>query len=145
MSHITHAAISFPEVQLAAGGLVWKKVNGDLKLAVIHRPKYDDWSLPKGKPERRESLSETAWREVKEELGCEARFLDFAGVRHYPLADGRLKVVLFWNMVPTEELRFQPNTEVDQMLWLSREEAARKLSHQTERELVARSALPSLT
>jgi len=125
-----------PEVQLAAGGLVWQTMGGVKMLAVIHRPKYDDWTLPKGKPEPNETLAETALREVREELGCEARFVGFAGVTHYPLPDGREKVVLFWNMVPICQFEFLANSEVDRLLWLKLPEAVQRLSHQIEKDLV---------
>ena len=128
--------IDLPKVQLAAGGIVWREKNGVRKLAVIHRPRYDDWSLPKGKPEPEESLAETAEREVREELGCEVKFLHFAGVVHYPLGIDRTKVVLFWHMEAAGELTFEPNTEVDEAVWLTPEKAVEKLSHGVEQRLV---------
>ena len=139
----THSEYA-PEVQMAAGGVVWKKTGDDLKLAVIHRPKYDDWSLPKGKPEGDEALGETARRELFEELGFHIRFLEFAGVVHYPLRDGRTKVVLFWHVTPADNKAFRPNREVDELLWLSRDDALRKLSHDVERKLITESPPPSV-
>jgi 8-oxo-(d)GTP phosphatase len=133
---------TMPEVQLAAGGVVWRKIDERPKLAVIHRPKYDDWTLPKGKPDPNESLAQTAQREVREELGCEVRFLDFAGTTHYPRGDGKVKLVLFWNMVPAGEFEFQPNAEVDEVRWLSVNEAMSKLDHSVERELLAKCSPP---
>ena len=126
-----------PDVQLAAGGIVWQRIDGDPRLALIHRPKYDDWTLPKGKPERGEELGETARREIHEELGCRIKFLEFAGVVHYPLGYERTKVVLFWHMSPVGEQVFSPNREVDEILWLSKKEALKKLTHDVERELLA--------
>jgi len=127
---------STPEVQFAAGGVVWQRKGGTATLAVIHRPKYDDWTLPKGKPEKGEPLGETARREIHEELGCAIRFLDFAGVVHYPLDDDRTKVVLFWHMTPAGPHEFRPNQEVDQVLWLEKKDALRKLTHDVEQELL---------
>ena len=122
---------------MAAGGVVWQRKGELTTLAVIHRPKYDDWTLPKGKPERGEALGETARREIREELGCEIRFLGFAGVVHYPTGYDRTKVVLFWNMAPNGSHEFHPNDEVDQVLWLAKDEALQKLTHDVERELLA--------
>jgi 8-oxo-dGTP diphosphatase len=113
-----------------------------MALAVIHRPKYDDWTLPKGKPDDGEALGETARREIHEELGCEIRFLEFAGVVHYPIGYDRTKVVLFWNMTPSVPFEFRPNQEVDQMLWLEKKDALRKLTHDVERELLAKCEPP---
>jgi 8-oxo-dGTP pyrophosphatase MutT (NUDIX family) len=133
-----------PEVQLAAGGIVWRSTPQGAKLAVIHRPKYDDWSLPKGKPERGEGLGETAQREIREELGCGVKFLDFAGVVHYPLDDGRTKVVLFWHVTEKGKSEFQSHAEVDEVLWLPPDKALKKLSHEVERELLRKCRPPVL-
>ena len=70
---------------------------GTAELAVIHRPKYDDWSLPKGKLKPGEGFREAALREVEEETGCRARLLLFAGITFY-FVSRRPKVVLFWHM-----------------------------------------------
>ena len=133
---------TLPEVQLAAGGIVWRRIDGVPKIAVIHRPKYDDWTLPKGKPDANETLAETARREVREELGCDVVFRDFAGTIHYPHGVEKTKLVLYWHMLPSGESRFQPNDEVDEVLWLSIEEAMRKLDHPIERELLGRCIPP---
>jgi 8-oxo-dGTP diphosphatase len=138
------AAQSVPELQLAAGGIVWRKQGTRFKLAVIHRPKYDDWTLPKGKPDPNENLVETARREVREELGCEVHFLDFVGTTHYHRADNKLKLVLFWNMIPASEFAFEPNNEVDAVEWLTVEEAMLKLDHPVERELLGKCSPPNL-
>ena len=135
---------SVPEVQLAAGGLVWRKIAGVRKLAVIHRPKYDDWTLPKGKPEAGEAPGETARREIEEEIACKVRFLEFAGVIHYPIGDERTKVVLFWHVTPIGEQPFHPNLEVDELLWLTREEALEKLTNELDRELLLTAGAPTV-
>jgi len=136
------SAETLPEVQLAAGGLVWQCLEGVPKLAVIHRPKYDDWTLPKGKPNPNEALAETARREVQEELGCDAKFLEFAGTIHYPRGDGQLKLVLFWHMIAQPPFRFIPNDEVDEVLWLTPAEALRKLDHRPDIEFLGRISAP---
>jgi 8-oxo-dGTP diphosphatase len=130
-----------PEVQFAAGGIVWDKKGGDRRVAIVHRPKYDDWSLPKGKPESGEEIAETAWREIREELGVDVNFGEFAGTTHYPLADGRIKVVLFWQMIKrVGESTFKPNREIDAVEWLSAKDAIKKLTHDVEKELLRKNA-----
>ncbi|MCI0746656.1 MAG: NUDIX hydrolase [Verrucomicrobia subdivision 3 bacterium] len=126
-----------PEVQFAAGGIVWDKKGDDRRLALVHRAKYDDWSLPKGKPDPGESIGETARREVREELGIDVEFGNFAGTTHYPLANGRIKVVLYWHMIKSPgESTFKPNREIDAIEWLASKDAMKKLTHAVERELL---------
>ncbi len=120
----------------AAGGLVWREdQEGRRRLAVIHRPHRKDWSLPKGKLEDGERWEDAAVREVREETGCEARIVSFAGVIHY-VPKETPKVVLYWNMdlVAEGPLRFPE--EVDRVEWLTANEAVRRLDHETERELL---------
>lgn len=119
----------------AAGGLLWRESGGKRWLAVIHRPKYDDWTLPKGKLEPGEPWQAAAIREVGEETGCEVRTMEFAGSVSYTVR-GVPKVVLFWHMVPVGESRFRPSDEVDELVWLTVEEAIDRLTHSGERGLV---------
>lgn len=123
------------EAEMAAGGLVWDAREPAPSVAVIHRPKHDDWSLPKGKQNPGETLLETACREVSEELGCRFRVESFGGVISYRKG-GRPKVVLFWNMTRLDDRPFQPNKEVDEVRWLPVPEARALLTHPAERELV---------
>jgi 8-oxo-dGTP pyrophosphatase MutT (NUDIX family) len=130
-----------PQVQFAAGGIVWEKKDEGRRLAIVHRPKYDDWSLPKGKPDPGESIGETALREVHEELGIDVDFGDFAGTAHYPLGDGRTKVVLYWHMFKRPgESKFRPNREIDAIEWLPIGNAIKKLTHDVEKELLRKNA-----
>lgn len=130
-----------PGVQFAAGGIVWDGKGDGRRLALVHRAKYDDWSLPKGKPDPGEKIAETAIREVQEELGVDADFGPFAGTTHYPLGDGRTKVVLYWHMIRRPgESTFKPNREIDAVDWLEPREAIRKLTHEVERELLRKNA-----
>lgn len=124
-----------PIVIRAAGGLVWWRGPNGLQLALVHRPKYDDWSLPKGKLEPGESWMQAALREVWEETGCEVRIAGFAGTTSY-LVGGRAKVVLFWNMERIGDCNFVPAKEVDRLLWLSRPRALEMLDHPAERDLL---------
>ena len=123
-------------VVAAAGGAVWRPgTDGGVETAVVHRPKYDDWSLPKGKLDRGEHALAAAVREVREETGLAVR----AGRRTlrtcYPVAEGT-KRVDYWVMRAADG-RFTPNSEVDQLRWLPPDDAARLLTHDDAREVVA--------
>lgn len=119
----------------AAGGLVWRTSTQDKTLAVIHRPRYDDWALPKGKLQEGEVWEAAAIREVEEETGCKSRLGDFAGSVSYQVGS-KTKIVLFWNMYPTGECEFVPSTEVDKIVWLSVEDALKRLDYPAERNLL---------
>lgn len=121
----------------AAGGIVWRRSNFKKEVAIIHRARYGDWTLPKGKLETGEDWIQAAQREVKEETGCEVELKDFAGEVRYEVK-GRDKIVHFWNMLKAGECKFEPSEEVDQVVWLSVEEALKKLDYAGERELLAR-------
>ena len=131
-----------PQVIEAAGGILWRRSGGVAELAVIHRPRHRDWSLPKGKRDPGESWQETALREVHEETACRAEIERFAGGTIYTV-NNRPKVVLFWHMAVTGEEPFEPNDEVDRLEWLTPESALERLSYATERELLTR-GLPAV-
>jgi 8-oxo-dGTP diphosphatase len=120
----------------AAGGLLWRLVDGEPRFAVIHRPKRGDWSLPKGKLEPGEWHSEAAQREVEEETQCRVRLVEFAGHASY-VSRGQDKVVLYWHMAVEDARDFVPNAEVDALEWLSPREALLRLDHAHEREFLA--------
>jgi 8-oxo-dGTP pyrophosphatase MutT (NUDIX family) len=141
MAEPAKGQFELPEVQTAAGGIVWKQLNGAPVVALVHRPGHDDWALPKGKPKRDESPAQTAYREVVEEIGCDVRFHEFAGTTHYYLRDGRLKLVLFWHMLAVGPSRFLPHSEIDDLQWFPPGTAVERLSHPGEKELLARAAL----
>ncbi|HEX3607643.1 MAG TPA: NUDIX hydrolase [Candidatus Dormibacteraeota bacterium] len=128
-----------PQVR-AAGGVIWRRgAGGGREWAVIHRPKYDDWSLPKGKLEPGESLEEGALREVREETGLRCRLGPHAGTTRYLDNAGRTKTVDYWLMeAPAGDGVFEPNNEVDELRWLGPDLAAAMLSHEHDRELLAR-------
>ncbi|MGC3999457.1 MAG: NUDIX hydrolase [Anaeromyxobacter sp.] len=121
----------------AAGGLVWREDEGQLRLAVIHRPRQDDWSLPKGKLLDGETFAEAALREVAEETGWETRLAGFAGHALYRWR-GRSKLVLYWHMRAIGEGRFRPSREVDRLDWLKPQKALDRLDRRSDRELVKR-------
>lgn len=130
--------ISQPIVIEAAGGVLWRRSGDAAELAVIHRPRHQDWSLPKGKRDPGESWQQTALREVWEETGCRAAIERFAGGTIYTVR-GRPKVVLFWHMTVAEEGRFEPNEEVDRLEWLTPAAALERLDYATERQLLTQS------
>jgi 8-oxo-dGTP diphosphatase len=120
----------------AAGGLLWREDRGDhRRIAVVHRPHRKDWTLPKGKLEDGESWEEAALREVREETGCEARILSFAGLAYY-VPRRTPKVVLFWNMALVREGVPDAPDEIDEIAWLSPAEALKRLDHESDREIL---------
>ena len=118
----------------AAGGLLWHEVDGQVFIAVVHRDRYDDWSLPKGKVRAGELLLHAAVREVGEESGSQVSVSRRLGEVRYRV-DGSAKVVRFWAMRHVSG-EFSPSLEVDKLLWLEPEEAKRRLSYPDEREIV---------
>ncbi len=123
----------------AAGGVVVR----DGLVAVIHRPKYDDWSLPKGKLEAGESWEDAALREVWEETGLVCRLGEELGSpRRYVDRKGRPKTVRYWRMEVVEDPGFSVNDEVDELRWLPLEEALALLTHPSDRALLTASSSP---
>ena len=118
------------EVQAAGGVLV-----RDGRVAVVHRPKYDDWTLPKGKLDPGESFDEAALREVEEETGLRAELAEELPSTHYRDSKGRSKVVRYWRMTPLSG-EFEPNDEVDELRWLGADEAAELLTFDRDREVL---------
>jgi 8-oxo-dGTP diphosphatase len=118
---------------LAAGGLVLR--NGDV--AVVHRPRYDDWSLPKGKLDEGEDFEQAALREVEEETGLRCSLGRTLGDTTYRDRKDRLKLVRYFEMRP-ESGDFTPNDEVDELRWLPLAEARETLTYDFDRDLVAK-------
>lgn len=131
----------------AAGGVVWRHAAGNdgeasVEVAVIHRPRYDDWTLPKGKLATGESDLEGAVREVLEETGFHVRVGRPLGETRYEkesTAGTRPKVVRWWSM-QAEEGSFSPTREVDDLRWLSLAHASDRLSRETDRDVLERFA-----
>lgn len=129
----------------AAGGIVWRPrrprkaaANGKdrVEVLLVHRPGYDDWSFPKGKPDRGESLPVTAVREIEEETGYPVRL-------GHPLPEtlyrvrGGMKRVSYWVARPTGRPRpFTPNAEVDEVRWVRVREARKLLTYDHDRMLL---------
>jgi 8-oxo-dGTP diphosphatase len=118
---------------LAAGGLVLREG----RVAVVHRPRYDDWSLPKGKLDEGESFEEAALREVEEETGLKCRLKRELGDTSYRDRKDRPKLVRYFEMEPASG-EFAPNDEVDELIWLEPGEAVDRLSYDFDRELVSK-------
>jgi 8-oxo-dGTP diphosphatase len=125
-----------PEI-LAAGGVVWRRGDdGRLEFAVVYRPKYDDWTLPKGKLDPGETFEEAALREVEEETGLRCRLGRRLEDTHYRDRHDRPKLVQWWAM-EVESGEFAPNNEVSELEWLTPDEARERLSYERDRELTA--------
>ena len=119
----------------AAGGVVWRRA-GPVRILVVHRPRYDDWSLPKGKADDGESDEECALREVREETGLTCRLGPELPSTSYRDNKGRAKVVRYWAMEPIADDGFTPNAEVDELRWLPVPETLALLSYDHDRPVV---------
>jgi 8-oxo-dGTP diphosphatase len=124
-----------PEIK-AAGGVVRRTADdGRLEFAVIYRPKYDDWTLPKGKLDPGETFEEAALREVEEETGLKCRLGRRLEDTHYHDRHDRPKVVQWWEMEP-ESGEFAPNQEVSKLEWLTPDAARERMSYDRDMELI---------
>jgi 8-oxo-dGTP diphosphatase len=115
----------------AAGGIVER----DGTILLVHRPKYDDWTFPKGKAEGRETDEECALREVWEETGLHCALGAEIGVTEYDDSKGRPKRVRWWLMTPLDGT-FEPSDEVDEIRWVEPSEAPALLSYDRDLALL---------
>ena len=121
----------------AAGGIVHRHSPGGPEVLLVHRPRYDDWSLPKGKGDPGERNEETALREVEEETGLHCELGTELGFASYRDPKNRPKTVRYWQMNVTSG-EFIPNNEVSELKWLELGEAAEQLSYDRDREILGR-------
>ncbi|EDY48124.1 conserved hypothetical protein [Streptomyces clavuligerus] len=121
----------------AAGCVLWRRSphgGGDVEICLVHRPKYDDWSHPKGKLKRGEDARAGARREVREETGTDCDPGPELPTVRYPV-EGRPKEVRYWAAEATGG-GFTPNREVDRVVWLSPRAAHIRLTQERDRALV---------
>ena len=116
----------------AAGGVVVR----DGRVCLVHRPRYDDWTLPKGELDGREAFEAAALRAVWEETGLRCRVLDELEAAAYRDHKGREKLVRYWRMEVVRDEGFEPNDEVDEVRWVDPASAAALLTYEHDRRLV---------
>lgn len=116
--------------------MIRRTKKGKIRVLMAHRPRYDDWSLPKGKADRGETPAQTAIREVEEETGVRARIIAPLGEVEYTTPGNNAKVVRWFAMRVQERVAFTPNTEVDEIRWLSPEKARKKATYGDDRALL---------
>jgi len=121
---------------LASGGIVWRIAGDSVEILLIHRDRYRDWTLPKGKLDKGESEIEGALREVHEETGMICRLGVPIGTMRYGLGSGKTKRVHYWSMEAVAGT-FSPNDEVDEVVWATPPVADRILTYEHDRNLVA--------
>jgi 8-oxo-dGTP diphosphatase len=121
----------------AAGALLWREVDSrNLEIALIHRPRYNDWSLPKGKIEGGETALQCAYREVFEETGIKASLTRQLGTVEYQ-ESGESKRVIFWSAhCSLDTGTFVVNEEVDELVWFTPEDALAKATHDSDRQII---------
>jgi 8-oxo-dGTP diphosphatase len=126
----------------AAGGVVWRERDGEVVVAVVHRPRHDDWSLPKGKLDAGEDEESAALREVGEETGARVELGADLGTVDYVVTKGGLtrpKRVRYWAMRWTGG-EFAPSDEVDELRWLPIADAGERLTYARDRRILTRFA-----
>lgn len=125
----------------AGGGVVWRHGSGGLEVLLIHRPRYGDWSFPKGKVDRGESDEEAAVREVEEEVGLRLVLGPELESTRYRDSKGRRKIVRYWAMeLPHSNEEPIAGDGVDEVRWVDFDEAAQYLTW--ERDLRVLDSLP---
>jgi 8-oxo-dGTP diphosphatase len=121
----------------AAGGVVWRRSPaGELEILLVHRPRYDDWTVPKGKLDAGEDHATAALREVAEETGLRCALgAELASISYRDRRD-RPKEVRYWAMTPVDGT-FVPNDEVDEVRWLPVEAARSLLTYRRDESVLA--------
>ncbi|MGB0101703.1 MAG: NUDIX hydrolase [Nocardioides sp.] len=119
---------------LAAGAVVFRPGK---RVLLVHRPRYDDWSFPKGKLDRGEHVTAAAVREVCEETGLQVRLGPSLTTQRYPVSGGRSKSVSYWagRAVGSDDVSaYRPNAEIDAVAWVPYDEALKQLSYPHDRD-----------
>ena len=124
-----------PSVVRAAGGIVARGEGDERRYALVHRPRYDDWSFPKGKLDDGEEEAVAALREVLEETGLRCRLDQNVGAVTYTDRNGRPKIVRYWTMTALDGT-FAPGDEVDAIRWLAAPKALELLTYVHDRDLL---------
>jgi 8-oxo-(d)GTP phosphatase len=125
---------------------VWRPARHDIEVCVVHRPRYDDWSLPKGKLEPGEHPLVAAVREVAEETNVQAVPQVWLSQAQYTMRDGVPKTVDYWSMRAVDDGQFTAHAEVDQMRWLPVDGAAQRVSYSHDVSVLRRfAALPRVS
>ena len=131
----------------AAGGVVWRQADDTVQVLLVHRPRYDDWSMPKGKLDDGESFEDAAVREVEEETGISAALGADLGEVRYVDHKGRDKVVRWWAMeadrsrtgeTDVEHLDPMDAEEVDELRWVPLDNADALLTYPLDVEVLGR-------
>lgn len=134
-----------PDVR-GAGAVIWRKKDRKIQVLVVHRPMWDDWSFPKGKAKKGESLHECCIREMREETGLDVVLGVPLGRQHYTIAGGRTKEVRYWlaevadKSHPAVKLRpkvgLASKKEVDDVRWVTIKQAKKLLTHEGDRTIL---------
>jgi 8-oxo-dGTP diphosphatase len=123
---------------VAAGAILWRKEKDTLKVLLIHRGRYDDWSWPKGKLDKGEGVVEAAVREIKEETGLKVSLGPKLFESKYTLANGSKKVVHYWSAKVTDSAlkkqKFKPDEEVSSFKWVTASEAKKLLTYEHDND-----------
>jgi 8-oxo-dGTP pyrophosphatase MutT (NUDIX family)/phosphohistidine phosphatase SixA len=123
---------------VAAGAILWRKEKNTLKVLLIHRGRYDDWSWPKGKLDKGEGISEAAVREIKEETGIKISLGPKLFESKYTLANGSKKIVHYWSAKVSDSAlknqKFTPDEEVSSFKWVSVSEAKKMLTYEHDND-----------
>jgi 8-oxo-(d)GTP phosphatase len=132
----TEALLDVTSEVRAAGAVVLRREHGRVRTVLVHRPRYDDWSFPKGKLLEGESFEEAAEREVREETGLEGRIDAELPPSQYVDQEGRPKVVRYWTMEVLDGRDLHPTQEVDEARWFTFAEAREALSYDRDRAVL---------
>ena len=133
MARKPEQSVTIRDLIVAAGGIVHR----DGRVLLVHRPRYNDWSLPKGKVDGGESPGEAALREVREETGWTCRSVQFVGACGYEVK-GVPKTVLYWLMEPVSQGPIEDTGEVAEIAWADLAEASRLLTYPLEQEMLSK-------